>query len=460
MTFLINVVMTVATTLLILLEGLVSAIRLLLKGIGALFGFGGTWKSRLATVLLAPSSQRLVFTVLRAFVPNLVLSTSVVKTYENSGTAVISLNDYVKEVLNRDADFEVVYGPRMEKITAGKNFFLGMQDTPEYTRDTSNMRIAIRRDDVPNIVVPMAKKQAEAIVAGCKGRLDLPLDLTLQIPAKMVSEYFGTPGPKAPGSPTSRDMMDWTTLMFWYLFIDLAADPQLDSKTLDAASKCRSYLDAAIAERKANPTETDDVLNRCLEMQKAEIPGMDDLGIRNYLIGFLIGAIPTISKASTQIMDVLLDRPDALAKAQAAARTDDHEMLDAVIFEAFRFNPINQVIYRRATRDARIADGTLRARTIPKGSLVFAANFSAMFDRLKIQSPNEFRTNRPWEDYILWGYGMHTCSGAWINRAIIPTLLAPLLKQKNLRRAPGDAGQIDTAGTPFPVHMHLEFDPA
>ena len=118
------------------------------------------------------------------------------------------------------------------------------------------------------------------------------------------------------------------------------------------------------------------------------------------------------------------------------------------------------MIYRRAARDVVVAKGTLRSRKIPKGTLVFAANFSAMFDPLKIDAPNSFRTDRPWEDYMLWGYAMHTCSGAYINRAIIPTLMRPLLQQNNLRRASGAAGRIDSAGTPFPVHMHVEFDPA
>ena len=59
---------------------------------------------------------------------------------------------------------------------------------------------------------------------------------------------------------------------------------------------------------------------------------------------------------------------------------------------------------------------------------------------------------------MLWGYAMHTCSGAYINRAIIPALLKPLLQRRNLRRAEGPAGQIDSAGTPFPVHMHVAFD--
>jgi cytochrome P450 len=53
---------------------------------------------------------------------------------------------------------------------------------------------------------------------------------------------------------------------------------------------------------------------------------------------------------------------------------------------------------------------------------------------------------------------MHTCAGAYINRALLPVMLRPLLRQANLRRAPGAAGQIDRAGTPFPVHQQLRFD--
>jgi cytochrome P450 len=452
MTFIVNCISKFFMTIIILLNGLFSLLGLIFRGIGAAFGSGGTWKSRIAAVLTAPEGQRLVFSFLRAYIPNLAIGKVLVKAYENTGTAVISRNDDVKEVVNRDADFEVVCGPRMREITGGENFFLGMQNTPQYTRDTSNMRIAMRRDDVPSIIAPMAAKRAEEIVAGAGGKLDLPQDLTLRIPALMVAEYFGTPG------PSEKEMMDWTTIMFWYLFIDLQADPDTIAKAKEAARNCCAYLDKAIAERKANPTDADDVLNRCLEMQRAGIPGMDDLGIRNNMIGMLIGAIPTISKASTQIMDQLFDRPDALEIAQTAARADNDEELAASLFEAFRFNPINPVIYRRAARDTMVARGTLRARRIKKGTLVFAANFSAMFDPLKIDAPNSFRVDRPWEDYMLWGYAMHTCSGAYINRPIIPALLKPLLQRRNLRRADGPAGQIDTAGTPFPVHMHVVFD--
>jgi cytochrome P450 len=446
-----NMLSALATRLLILADGVADLGRLIGMAFESLSG-PGSFKDRIVARLTAPAGQRVSFGVLRAFLPNLVIARKLATAYDNGGSALVTRYSDVQEVLDREADFEVVYGSRMIEITGGQNFFLGMQDSPTYTRDVSNMRLAVRRTDVPAIIGPFVAQEAASLVAAAPGRIDVPQDLTLTVPARLVGRYFGLPG------PSEREMIDWTTLMFWYLFIDLNADARLDTKVETAASACRAYLDQAIQARKAAASGPDDVLQRCLAMQAAGLPGMDDLGIRNYLIGLLIGAVPTISKAAIQALDQLLDRPEALAGAQAAARADDDELLGRYVFEALRFNPINPVIYRRAVRDTVIARHTLRACRIPRSTMVFAANLSAMFDRLELPQPDRFRIDRPWEDYILWGYGLHTCFGAHINRVAIPALLKPLLKQPNLRRAAGAAGQVDLAGTPFPAHLELEFD--
>jgi cytochrome P450 len=443
---------TIWTRVLMLGAALAAAGRLIGMAVASPFGRGGTAKSRLIANLTAPAGQRVAFDLLRAVLPNLVLRRRFVTAYDNGGTAVVTRFDDVKDVLARDQDFEVVYGPRMMQITGGQNFFLGMQNTAEYTRDVSNMRLAVRRADLAAVIRPFASRRAADLVAAAKGRIDVPQDLTLRVPVQLLDDYFGTPG------PSEREMIAWTTDMFWYLFIDLAADPELDARVVAEAAQCCAYLDAVIKERKAHPSSRDDVLNRCLAMQAAGLPGMDDLGIRNNLVGLVIGAVPTTSKAAVQALDQLLDRPEALAGAQDAARADDDASLARYIFEALRFNPVNPVIYRRATRDTIIAGNTLRARKIPRSTMVLAANYSAMFDRLKLAQPERFRTDRPWDDYILWGDGLHTCFGAHINWVLIPAILKPLLQRQGLRRAAGPAGQIDTQKTPFPVHLSLEFE--
>ena len=449
MSFLTNFVAAFVTRLRMLFDGLVAPFQI---APAILAASGDGLKAKAAAALKDLRVQRISLRSLRAFLPNLVLSKPLVTAYPNTGTAIVTRYQDVVEVLDRNADFEVVYEPKMRAITGGENFFLGMQDTALYERDVSNLRLAMRRDDVAAIVEPSARRLAEQLVAKQTNRIDVPKELSLLVPTSIVTDYFGIAGAE------NNDLIDWATLMFWYLFVDLAGDPAISGKALDAAASCGSAIDAAIASRKAADVAKDDVLGRCLVLQKANQPGMDDLGIRNYLIGLVIGAIPTISKASVQALDQLLDRPQALQSAQAAARGNDNALLAAHVFEAFRFNPVNPLIYRRATCDATIAAGSLRARKIPKGTMVLASNLSAMFDPLKIEAPETFRTDRPWGEYMLWGYGMHTCFGAHINRAVMPAILKPLLAKPGLRRAAGSAGRIDKGGTPFPQHFSVEWD--
>lgn len=438
--------------LLLLLQGLGALLALIGIGIGALFGKGGTLGSRLGDALGSTPGQRKVFAVLRLFKPNLSLKLQIITAYPNIGTTVATRSVDVTDILTRDADFGVVYGPRMEMITGGENFFLGMQDTPRYTRDTSNMRLVVRRDDVPSIVTPCVAEAAADIVAMVPGAIDVPQALTMPVAARLLDRYFGTPG------PSEASIADWTTLLFWYLFIDLKAAPDIDARATAAASEFRAWMDSHIAERRKEGGSRDDVLGRCLTMGDAGLPGMSDRDIRNNLIGLLIGELPTLSAAANLALSELLDRPGEFAGACAAARAGDDAKLAAYVFEALRFSPLNPVVYRRAMHDTVIAGGRLRGCRVKKDTMVIASNLSAMFDPLVVPDATSFRTDRPWEVYMLWGYGMHACFGAHINRAVLPAMLKPLLAQPNLRRAEGARGQIDKAGTPFPQHLHLEFD--
>ncbi|MGH6799808.1 MAG: hypothetical protein ACRECZ_00060, partial [Methylocella sp.] len=301
---------------------LVVRLRMILDGLAAVYQIpaailmakGSGLKAKAKAAGQDPLFQRRALRFLRAFLPNLRLRIKFGSAYPNNGTALVTRHDDVIEVLDRNADFEVVYEPRMRAITGGENFFLGMQDTALYARDVSNMRLAMRRDDVAALVEPLALRRAKELVAAKAGRIDVPQDLSLPVPTAIVTDYFGVTG--APDS----EFMKWATLMFRYLFTDIFSDPILDKDALDAAAGCRSVIDAAIAKRKASGERKDDVLGRCLVMQAAGLPGMKDIDIRNNLIGLVIGAIPTISKAAVQALDQLLDRPAAFASAEQAAR--------------------------------------------------------------------------------------------------------------------------------------------
>jgi hypothetical protein len=59
---------------------------------------------------------------------------------------------------------------------------------------------------------------------------------------------------------------------------------------------------------------------------------------------------------------------------------------------------------------------------------------------------------------MLFGYGLHWCTGAFIAAAQITQTMKALLVQPNLRPAKGDAGAMQNLG-PFPQHLTVEFGP-
>jgi cytochrome P450 len=354
-------------------------------------------------------------------------------------------------VLSRDDVFQVTYGQKMEVVTGGANFFLGMQNSPDYERDVAHMRAAMRREDVAGRIIPFVAKTAEELVAASDGHLDVVRNLSRIVPARWVASYFGcTP-------PSDEQLAQWGTTIFQYLFTDLSNDPAVDKAARAAASEARAWLDETIATRKGEGGQKDDVLGRCLAMQSVGLPAMDNLGIRNNLIGLLTGAIPTTSKCCAQALDELLKRPEQLEKAQEAARADDDTLVAQYVFEALRFNPNNPGVFRIAAEDYTLRKGSAHETLIPKGAAVLPATQSAMFDERVVEAPEEFRIGRPDYVYMHWGYGMHTCFGQYVNRVQIPGILKPLLKRQGLRRADGEAGELRYAG-PFPASLGVVFE--
>lgn len=376
-----------------------------------------------------------IFSILRFIKPIVVFK----------GNAVVTRFDDVTEVLNRDWVFQVPYTEKMSKVTHGSNFFLGMQDTAQYTRDVSNMRVVARRDDIDEIIKPFVDKTSEEILKATTGRMDVIQQLTRVVPTRLIGKYFGTPG------WNETEFTDAATVMFQYLFYP--DDPDVTEKALKAAEQTRNYLDQTIADRKANRIDKDDVLERCLKLQDAGLPGMTDPDIRNNLIGLIIGAIPTTSKCAAITLNYLFDNPELQVEAQQAARVDDDEKITQFVLESLRFNPFAAGIQRICAEDYVIAKGTLRSTKIPKGTIVVAATQSAMMDGRKIQKPKEFKLDRPAYSYMHFGFGLHTCFGQYINLTQIPGIVKAVLKQTALRRASDIKIQ-----EPFPVSLEIEYD--
>ncbi len=393
-------------------------------------------------LMARPHLVRPLFITLRNHKPILVLPR----------IAVVSLYADVVEVLNNEAAFSVVpiYAPKMEATTG--NFVLGMDDTSQYEREIGLMRQAVHPEDLERIRA-FANEQAAEMVAAAGGRLDVVAGLTRVVPTRLLGSYFGTPG------PDEATTMVWMRAIFRHIFLNLGNDPNMAQKAQDAAKALNASLDSRIAQRKAEMASgqeiPDDFLCRLLQLQKTD-PFADEV-VRRILGGTIVGTVDTNSKAIAQALDQLLDRPLTLAEAQEAARADNDELVAKYVFEALRFCPQNPILLRRCEQSVTIAAGTDRATLIPQGSLVVVGTEAAMFDPARFPEPEAFRIDRPQEDYIHFGSGMHTCFGRHIATVLIPTVAKQLLKRQGLRRAEGAEGTLRYDGA-FPNHMLVSYD--
>jgi cytochrome P450 len=364
---------------------------------------------------------------------------------------VVTRADDVRQVLDDHVHFTVpFYETKMSEISGP--FILGLDDTPLYRHDHAALRAAIRPADLPGLAEAALTFGRER-VAAARGQIDVVGGFVEPVIDRLIGEYFGTPG------PDTATQVRWSRSIFQDIFLNVTNVKALHARALAAAGEMRPHLDAQIAARRtalaAGDEPPDDVLTRLLEHPSSD-GGLRDIGIRHNLIGLIAGWIPTVSKAVACALEELLERPSELAAAQRAARSGDQELVGAYLFEALRFRPQTWALLRTCAADRTVAAGTRRATDFHAGSTVLVVTLSAMFDRRAFPEPERFRVDRPFDGYLHFGHGLHTCFGRELNRVHLPALATALLEGPDLRRAPGGAGELSWDG-PYPAALNVAF---
>ncbi len=341
----------------------------------------------------------------------------------------------VIDALERQDELSVsgVYARRMHQ-TSG-DFFLGMDDGPQYRREEALTRAAVHAGDLDRIR-DFVRRRAEAIVRDKQltGRIDVVTDLARAVPLELLSDFFGVPGPDV------ATLDGWMRGLFHYLFFDPDDTERVRTRALKAGGELRDYMVDLIAERRALGAPDDTMLDRMIRSHLADPAGsLDDDGIRRNIGGLIIGAVDTTAKATVLALQSLLARPAALRGARDAARAGDRDLLLRYLFEALRFNPFNPVMFRVPPEATTVGAGGARVKADEQ---VWLSPLLAMFDPRAFEQPGEFRLDRPLSSYILFGFGLHTCFGSLINRVTLPELVAPLLADDVFRPLRGAAGRI------------------
>ncbi|MGZ8255361.1 MAG: hypothetical protein ACXWVT_10950, partial [Burkholderiaceae bacterium] len=156
---------------------------------------------------------------------------------------MVTRYDDVREVFLDDRSFRVPYAEKLDVIMGGQPFFLSMDDTPEYRRDTEAMRKVVRTGDLPSLAA-RTEQVAETIVGQANGRLEVVDALVRRTTFEVLGAYFGIPDP--PGA----DLRVWATRLFEFQFADPGNDPALRSEVDTIAPALRDHIQGLIDARR------------------------------------------------------------------------------------------------------------------------------------------------------------------------------------------------------------------
>ena len=267
-------------------------------------------RARLTGRLL--ENPRWALGLLRRFFPILRVGTFV----------LVTRNDDVREVLERQDVFQAPYGLEMTEIAGGTNFILGMQDGPDYRRMKSHVLSAFPVDEVESVVRPLAARHARAIMQRASPRFDAVADLLRIVPARICRDYFGVV------IDDEASFSNWANALSGLFFADPGADPVVRELAVVAADRMKRTLDRSIEKVREGTVPRSTPLGRLVDLLDEKDPPIALGDVHSIMLGMIAGFTPTNLLASGNCLDVLLSNTEARQAVEEAIAAGDDARLE------------------------------------------------------------------------------------------------------------------------------------
>lgn len=441
------------------------------------------------------------------------------KDYTVGETYVITKMEDVIEVLEKPKVFSVRNYRDKMKDSVG-DFMLSYDEANINLTEKPWMRSMLPASDLPKVrkmiqefSFETLKEQryiGEDINGQSFGRIEAVNQYARRVPVLFTQKYFGLKGNNI------SDLFAWSRATQDDFFHNVPNDPKVRALSEKAGKEMNDYLKVYIQVRSKELQK--DMAEKNIPVDKADsrfqeyFAGLDILSrllldknftedvtqnarIRTNVMGTLVGGIETTQAAVVQAFDEIYKRKTIYDYAVAVANyhqkalengdqvkmAEATEKMEALIWEALRFRPVNPIVVRYAESDYKI-----KGLTIPKGAVVLVATQSAMFDEDYFSNPEQFNPLRSKTDakfqklkqlaffssqhiadskkahfekseyhensdkwskfeksYFHLGYGHHRCLGDYIGEIHVPEMVMQLFKLPNIKPVDGQAGKID-----------------
>src|SRR6201998_479265 len=196
-----------------------------------------------------------------------------------------------------------------------------------------------------------------------------------------------------------------------------------------------------IAERRRTGSRPDDCLTMFLELNEQQDEPHDDAFLARSMRGLMLAGYAATAVTLGWLADLLVYRPDVLARLEESIAHGEDAYLDAVIAESLRLRPALPVTGRRAQRAFNL-NGLL----VPPGAYINVA-IMALHERADLYPdpmafrPERFLASRPeTHTWLPFGGGVHRCLGDEFALFEARVLLRTLLQHRRLSAVKGRPG--------------------
>lgn len=369
-----------------------------------------------------PVAQFITTLIVRRIIPavfGLLRRIAPVFRFPFTNTVLVTSFDHVQEVFLRHNDFPVPYQRQVDHLDWDPTFLLAMKDTPEYWKTVEQVRELWRDEDL-DFVRQIAREVSEEKLAAAGGRIDAIQDLMVPVTEAVIDRYYGVPIPEALQQP----FFDGCMHVAGFLFGAQTEAPKAIQSAQQAISIVWQVIDDAIAAARKTPLPDNTIIGRC------HATGItDDKHLRSYLMGMIMGYLPTNTLANGHALDVIMGNPDANRIGVDAATKGDRDHVLRVVHEALRISYILPGLWRTVPEPQKIGVGTKKEYTIKKGRMIYISGMSAMLDSRRIEAPKKFDPRRSPDVYMIYGYQFHYCIGAAIADVMMEEIFTALMSR-------------------------------
>ena len=335
-----------------------------------------------------------------------VAATGDVETFSNNFQRTLS------GAMAEDADVAAILAKGWPQVNT-----LLTADPPVHTRFRklvnlafSAKRVSLIEEDMRGIAIGLIEAMADRVAE--EGTRDFVTDFAIPLPVAMIAGQIGM--------EQDRDRVKrWSDA-----FVDRLGRMIPKDRELECAREVvefQHHMKAKIDERRANPT--DDLLSDLVHAAADGERPLEDAEILSIMQQLMVAGNETTTSALAGGLLQLIENPDQMAKAVAAADQGNERAIINLVEEVLRTESPTAGMWRMVLRDAEL--GGVK---IPHGAMVQLRYAAANRDPAKYPDPDRFDIERAnARSHLAFGKGIHMCIGNMLSRKEMAVAYSELL---------------------------------